>query len=261
MIHVNEQRNPFETENYRQMDGCRDIWLRQALPGLMAGDELITALDAGAGQGYFSGLMANEFGLEVTGFDARPENVKQALESHPGVRFYVDDVEEARTIVDQHWDLVLCFGLLYHLENPFRAIRNLQAVTKKMLLLETQVAPEGVGAALVEEAFSPDQALRRIALVPNEAVVVKMLYAAGFAAVYKAEKPPNGREFNHSLLRRRSRVILLATTADYVLTPGLNRDEFRYLPEQHPTRVGFDGRLATRWLAKVKSRILRQARP
>ena len=30
-------------------------------------------------------------------------------------------------------DLVLCPGLLYHLENPFQAIRNLHALTARIL--------------------------------------------------------------------------------------------------------------------------------
>ena len=35
------------------------------------------------------------------------------------------------------FDLVLCFGLLYHLENPMRTIRHLRALTGQGLLLES----------------------------------------------------------------------------------------------------------------------------
>ena len=39
------------------------------------------------------------------------------------------------------FDVVLCFGLLYHMENPFNVLKRLRNVTGRLLLLETHAAP------------------------------------------------------------------------------------------------------------------------
>jgi hypothetical protein len=39
------------------------------------------------------------------------------------------------------FDVVLCFGFLYHMENPFNVLKRLRNVTGGLLLLETHVAP------------------------------------------------------------------------------------------------------------------------
>lgn len=254
---MNAQELPFENESYRQMNECRGHWLRETLPALVSEGRLKTALDAGSGLGYFSGLLAREFGFEVTAFDARTENVRLASHPYPDVHFLVDDVEELHTLAGQKWDLVLCFGLLYHLENPFRAIRNLRAATGRYLLAESRVAPASMGAALVEEPATADQALRLVAVVPGEATLAKMLYAAGFAAVYKPRMLPSGPEFSPSLLRRRTRTIMLASADSDDFAPG-TPEGFTYVPEPHPGRTGFRGRLVARWLAMARNRFARQ---
>ena len=258
---MTEQQIPFLRDQYRQMNECRANWLREVLPALIANGQLKTALDAGAGLGYFSGLLAGEFALEVTAFDGRAENVELALERNPNVRFLVDDVEQFHSLAGESWDLLFCFGLLYHLENPFRAIRNLRAATKRYLLLESRVAPEGTGMQLVEEPASPDQGLRLIAIVPTEDTLAKMLYSAGFAVVYKATKLPSGPEFSGSLLRRRCRTVMLAETDGREFSQGRRPEGFTYVPEPNGGQVGFRGRLVTRWLARVRSHYLRQVRP
>lgn len=39
---------------------------------------------------------------------------------------------------DEQFDFVFCFGVLYHLKNPYLALENLYKITKETLLLETQ---------------------------------------------------------------------------------------------------------------------------
>ena len=56
------------------------------------------------------------------------------------------------------FDLVFCFGLLYHLENPLLAIRHLRAMTEKVLLVEGVIFPgDEPTMGLVDEAPSEDQ--------------------------------------------------------------------------------------------------------
>lgn len=256
-----EQKNPFLREHYSQMNECRADWLRGVLPALIANGQIKTTLDAGAGIGYFSGLLADEFNLEVTAFDGRAENIKLAAGPYPNVQFLVDDVEEFSSLAGQSWDLLFCFGLLYHLENPLRAIRKLRAATKRYLLLESRISPGGMGMQIVEEADSQDQGLRQIAVVPSEAALIKMLYSAGFAVVYKAAKLPIGPEFTGSLLRRRCRTVMLADTDEHEFSQGIIPEGFTFCPEPNGAQIGFRGRLVTRWLARAKNHYLRQDRP
>jgi SAM-dependent methyltransferase len=51
-----------------------------------------TLLDAGCGNGFWSGLFA-ERGFEVTGVDRDPEYIAEARASHPDVRFHVGDID------------------------------------------------------------------------------------------------------------------------------------------------------------------------
>ena len=39
---------------------------------------------------------------------------------------------------DENFDFVFCFGVLYHLKNPYKAIENLFQVTNETLIIETQ---------------------------------------------------------------------------------------------------------------------------
>jgi hypothetical protein len=74
------------------------------------------------------------------------------------------------------FDLVLCFGLLYHLENPLRAIRHLRGLTEKCLLLESMCLPEEKPSMLLrEEPRQEDQSLTDVACYPSEGSLVKML--------------------------------------------------------------------------------------
>ena len=43
---------------------------------------------------------------------------------------------------------MLCFGFLYHLENPFNVLKRLRNVTGDLLLLETHVAPRSFAGLL-----------------------------------------------------------------------------------------------------------------
>jgi FkbM family methyltransferase len=107
--------------------------------------------------------------------------------------------------------LVLCFGLLYHLENPFQAIRNLYALSHPYLLIETMIAPDrSAVSVLYEESQSNNQGLNYIAWMPTESGFVKMLYQAGFEGVYRSTPLPEHEQFRHSLLRRKARTVFLA---------------------------------------------------
>lgn len=83
------------------------------------------------------------------------------------------------------FDVVLFLGVLYHLTEPFAALRRLRAVTTGTAIIET-VATDIDGPPLAE--FFPGAELAGDASnwwAPNEAGLVAMCQAAGFASVTK----------------------------------------------------------------------------
>lgn len=206
--------SPFETEDARKINEARGKFCKSVLPQLIRDAGITTALDAGCGApGFFSALL-RELGLEVKGFDARPENVAEAKRLNPGIPFEVSNIESPSVLELGSFDLVLCFGLLYHLENPFAAIRHLRSLTGKYLLIETMVAPfDSLHSVICEEYESRNQSLNYIVMVPTELAFIKMLYKAGFAEVYRPQCFPAHEEFRGTLMRRRARTVLLARRA------------------------------------------------
>jgi tRNA (mo5U34)-methyltransferase len=201
----------FDAPHYDRYNESRKRWLDRVLQSISIGAELHTALDAGCGTGVFAAYLSTR-GLETTGFDARPDTVAEARRRHSSARFVVGNVEDERIREIGEFDCVLCFGLLYHLENPFLAIRNLHALARKILIIESMITPgRSPVATVMTETSGEDQGLRHVALVPSEASLIKMLYHAGFANVYMATRQPDHDDFQDNVLHRRRRTMLVAS--------------------------------------------------
>jgi tRNA (mo5U34)-methyltransferase len=204
------KRTPFDQKEYRALIEAREQTLRRIVKKLKPTLGLSNAVDAGCGVGFFSRTLA-ECGLNVCGFDAREENIEEACRRFPGIPFERGNIEDRAIAQLGQFDLVLCFGLLYHLENPLQAIRNLRAITEKCLLLESMCLPEEkCTLPLRQEPPQDDQSLTEIACYPGEGSLVKMLYRAGFAKVYLTLLP-NHDDFRETREHAQRRTILLAS--------------------------------------------------
>lgn len=179
---------------------------------------LSTCLDVGCGPGWFSQKLA-DLGLNVEGIDGRWENVETARRRAPGLQFHHGNIEsDVETAALGQFDLVFCFGLLYHTENPFRVIRTLHRLTRKVLFVESIVAPEdSAGAWLVDENSNETQGLTTYSLIPSRAGMLKMLHASGFKHVYEFLGPVQHDDFREMAARHRKRRVFLASTAALTL--------------------------------------------
>jgi FkbM family methyltransferase len=212
----------FDQKHYVDLIEARGELIRKVVPQLRSVLGLATALDVGCGLGFFAQIL-NECKLKVVGVDGRQTNIDEARRRYPNLAFERGDIEDSTILQLGAFDFVLCFGLLYHLENPLRAIRHLRALTGKVLLLESMCLPsEEPFVLLREERSLDDQSLTNLAFYPSEGCIVKMLYGCGFSSVYQVSPLPDHDDFRETSENRRARTVIVAGSEDLKL-PGLIR--------------------------------------
>jgi FkbM family methyltransferase len=228
--HLTLELTPFDQRHYRNLIAARAETVRRVIAKLKPLFRLSTALDAGCGVGFFTKTL-DECGLAACGFDGRGGNIAEARKRFPDLAFETADIEERTICSLGRFDFVLCCGLLYHLENPLRAIRHLHALTGKCLLLESMCIPDEKASLLLrEEPRADDQSLTDVAWYPSEGSLAKMLYRAGFANVYRITPSPNHEDFRDTADHARRRTVLLASHAP------IDVAGFRLYPEARETR-------------------------
>lgn len=204
----------FDSKLTREYTRVRQLFISEFLDAIKDQVSLESALDVGCGIGYFSKFLLDR-GLRVLAVDGRDENAKEGQRRYPTITFLTKDVEDPAFPLIGTFDLVLCVGLLYHLENPFRAIRNLNAMTGKALILESMCLPgNDPSLALLDEDSEHDQGLNYIAFYPTESCLVKMLYRSGFAFVYSFKQLPTDKQFVNTFSRKRQRTFLAASRVE-----------------------------------------------
>jgi SAM-dependent methyltransferase len=220
----------FDQEHYIALNSTRSAFVSRFLPAWKSKFAMETAIDVGCGFGFFSSYLA-ERGFKVTAVDGREENAREAQRRNPSATISRYDAEDPQLASLGCYDFVLCFGLLYHLENPFRAIRILKSLTRHMLLLEGMCIPSSEPVMrLLDEGATDDQGLKHVAFYPSEACLIKMLYRAGFPCVYQFLEKPEHPDYQDNVERFRYRTILLASN-DALRQPGVQLASEPVTPE------------------------------
>lgn len=204
----------FDNRGTQEFTKARQLFLAGFLERVRQQVSLSSAVDIGCGVGDFSKLLS-ELGFRVVGVDGRGENIAEAKKRYPGINFVTGNAEDLVTSQMGSFDLVLCFGLLYHLENPFRAIRNLRSLTGQVLLIESMCAPtKRPTMELLDESVAENQGLRYVAFYPSESCLAKMLYRSGFPFVYSFSQLPSHELYNSTIWKKRRRTVLAASTSE-----------------------------------------------
>lgn len=208
----------------RKIHVTREKALRQFLIAL--GDGYSTALDISCHEGYFSIVLA-EYLKSVTGLDKNSESLEKAklistVLGQQKIRFENSSVELWNE--KEGADFVLCFGLLYHVENPIQIMRKLAVLAKKSLCIETQVLPinlsgsiedgsylwqrdlKGLFGLCIDYSDSPEGGLTDLALVPSRHAVEFLLKQFGFKTVTFYKPAPE----DYEQFVRNHRVIIIA---------------------------------------------------
>jgi tRNA (mo5U34)-methyltransferase len=166
------------------------------LPEDMSG---MRVLDIGCAEGFFSFEAERRGAREVIAIDAHPDSIRRfnicrdALDSRAtGFLTSIYDVS-ARTFGT--FDLVMFFGVLYHLRNPLAALERIVEVCKGTILLQTagfedaaigdqpiaKFHPFGIESGPPEKRIWDPTVL----WIPNAACVKSMLEHVGFNEIRK----------------------------------------------------------------------------
>jgi len=114
------------------------------IPSTPAERKNMRVADLGCLEGGYAAEFAR-MGFETIGIEAREDNLQKcnyvkANLPYANLNFIKDD---ARNVGNYGtFDITLCYGLLYHLNDPVAFLRTLEKCTSKMLLLNTHFAPE-----------------------------------------------------------------------------------------------------------------------
>jgi tRNA (mo5U34)-methyltransferase len=178
----------------------------------------MSAIDIACHQGYFSAELARMGFKDVLATDARAEHIRDAsfIAKSMGlanIRTLQSDLFDLKPATVGQFDLVLLFGLLYHVENPVGALRIARALTRKICVIETQIAPSLSGYmdwgsfeyvkpmhgsfAVIdesEELEGPEMSVTGICLCPSLDALLWILKKIGFRHCEVIETPAGGYE-------------------------------------------------------------------
>jgi SAM-dependent methyltransferase len=154
-----------------------------------------SVLEVGAGIGDHSHFYLDR-GCKLTTTEARSENLDYLRARYPEADVRFLDMEQSAPVADAPFDVVHCYGLLYHLNDPEQALAFLGENTGGLLLLETCVSfgdDEAIHLT-AENPDNPSQAFSGTGCRPTRPWVFKQLQAL-FEYVYLPLTQPAHEEF------------------------------------------------------------------
>jgi tRNA (mo5U34)-methyltransferase len=191
----------------------------------------LTAIDLACHQGWFAVELAKRGFNRVLATDAREHHtddtrlISEAYQLQQHIDTLTCDVHALDLQALGQFDLVLCLGLIYHLENPIGALRKAHALCKQLCIIETQIAPGQTGLVdygshrfvkpieasfvVVDETYEthgPEASTLGISLIPDLNGLIWILKRIGFKTVKVLPAPENAYE----QLRYGKRVMLAA---------------------------------------------------
>lgn len=172
-------------------------------------------LELGAGIGDHTSFYLDR-DCHVTVSEVRPENLtllRQKFGNNPNVEVIYLDMEDPKLPSDDYFDVIHCYGLLYHLSKPQEAIKFMSQ-HGKLLCLETCVSPDDEGKInIIDEPNSVfSQSFYGKGCRPNSNWVLNMLLKY-FAYAQITQTQPEHPEFRQGSSSGLFRQVFVAVTS------------------------------------------------
>lgn len=207
ILAVTDWRHPYDIEGqklYREDIRTWHPWRLsidapnlQALSGGSLND--VEMLDTGCNDGWYS-FEYEKLGARMTGLEAREEAVRRAnlIKQHFGSNneFICGDLEDAELFSEmqrRQFDIVLFYGILYHLTDPINVLRRMGQLAKRAIAIQTWMFGDDHEPVLRfrrDPQHMPGSGTSELVLAPSQSAVYLMLRNAGFDHVYRADPRP-----------------------------------------------------------------------
>jgi len=173
-----------------------------------------SALDIACHEGFYSQVLSDYF-TTIDGIDKNDDSIKKAnlikeVCSKNNITFEKKSFEGLLHL--KKYDFVLCYGLLYHVQNPIELMNILSSLCSGWLCLETQVLPFQISGKVEDGNYlgqreirgmfglfddypeSKEGGLTRFAMVPSLDGLTYLLEAFGFVNISFYEPFPDDYE-------------------------------------------------------------------
>lgn len=177
----------------------RNKWERYQLPDDMTGRSF---LDVGCWEGVNCAEAMRRNAEHVVGLDLCTSDALRTNVDKFGFEFVQMDVLSEKWLELDTYDVVLCSGVLYHVENVVSLLLRLRKVTRGLLVLETATRDLGVEEpVLVLKPGDHEDANLSNWWVPNRQAVFQLLELCGFedvSPVWERERSAGSRLCVHA---------------------------------------------------------------
>jgi SAM-dependent methyltransferase len=152
-------------------------------------------LEVGAGIGLHTGFFIDK-GCHIVSTDGRADNVEEIRRRWPGIAVQQVDLEKETSLKHLgEFDIVYCYGLLYHIGDPDRVLAMLADICQGQILLELIVNQDQASTLyLTNDPNVNDQSTMGKACRPSRAWILDRLnhhWGHGYITVTQ----PNHAEF------------------------------------------------------------------
>jgi SAM-dependent methyltransferase len=157
-----------------------------------------SVLELGPGPGDHTGFYLDR-GCKVTCVDARPKTLDALKDRHPKARIECRNLDTENSLKGLgQFDIIHCFGLLYHLEHPYDLIEEIgNTVTDRgLVILCTCVSGDSESRIIHTREDSSDdgQSVSGVGCRPSRLWIYNEL-SLWFPYVYLTESQPDNPEF------------------------------------------------------------------
>lgn len=156
-----------------------------------------TILELGAG----SGALGNEFsqlGANVICLEAREEHIADGRKLYPDIAWGLEDFEKEGTLGNIVSEIVINFGVLYHLDNWEKFLRRSLKSTGEIMFLETEVMDSLQDEELKVEEHKEywDQSFSGIGTRPSPSRIERVIMEEGFTPIMMPESELNYQDLH-----------------------------------------------------------------
>jgi len=156
-------------------------------------------IDVGCGIGRFCDFFLEQE-CKIFCVDGREQNIKNLMVLYPMVQSAVIDLENTDIRTLGTFDIVFCYGLLYHLSDPLSLIQNAARACSEFMIIETCItdADDPILRLVGEDMGNETQALHGFGCRPSPSYITTCLELSGFQYIYVPLFLPRHSQFQYS---------------------------------------------------------------